>query len=202
MAAVSIDNMIKAIFLALVLAAVIYGAYFIYNTYVYPSIKGLDYGSLPAEERLKIANSFDSLTAVLQECAASEKDNCWCNSDRQFPAGFSQNTKIGVKTDTSARKSVISLIYGKKEIKNLTINYILALPQLGAQFEITFAPAKVDGKNVFAAFYKSYSNDKIYLFNEGRFKEEWKTWEIADCSTKARLYSMLCLSAINYDNFC
>ena len=181
------------ILMLLVVLASIYYGYSYFQNKLPASLKFLD---VPMQQQSEIKSNFDSLTTLLQECAANGKMNCWCNSGHQFPVGFPKGTTIGVKTGDT--KSVLSLLYGKDEIKNSTINYQLALPQLGAQFEITFTPVKVDGKNIFAAFYKY---DKIYLFNEGQIKDEWKDWKIADCA-KANPYGMLCLSAINYDNVC
>jgi len=193
--AIEIENVIKLILLALVLGSVIYGAYFIYTTYVYPSIKGLGFEALSAEERSRISNNFDSLTNILQKCATSSNINCWCNYSHQFPAEFPKEVKIEIDNKNSA----ISLIYDKDEVKNSTLTPNLALPKMetAERFEITFPPAKVYGKNVIAAFYKS---DKIYLFNEGQIKEEWKKFNTGNCTQTA--YPLLCFSAINYNKIC
>jgi len=198
--AIEIDKFVNLAIMLIVMLVVLIGASYIYTTYVYPSIKGLGFETLSTEEQSKIIGNFDSLTDILQKCAASQKMNCWCNSDHQFPVGFPKEAKINIKREN--KKSVISLMYGKNEIKNATINSLFAiLPvmETSGQFEITFFPADVDNKNIVAAFYKA---EKIYLFNEGQIKEEWKkNFKVEDCINE-NPYNLLCVSVIHYNNFC
>jgi len=188
----------KLIRIILIAVAIIVGAAISisFANKVPSSLGFLDFNSLSSQQKTEMNDNFDSLTKLLQSCAASNNLNCWCNSDHQFPTGFVKGTNLTIVV--SGRTSALSLKYGNITVASSTIDYPVTLPlQTGGKFSVIFAPATVNGRDVVYAFYKS---GNIYLFNEGKIDEKWKSFKIEDCSNEK--YRDLCIAAVNHNKVC
>lgn len=121
----AITTLMGAILVVLVIAVVIPGFYYAYNS-IFKKISAIEWTDLPSSEQQKVLSGFDSFVNLLKSCES--KENCFCGGEAGFPLAFRDEESMTVENKEGISRLVLqwkNALTGKEATinSNMFVNY-------------------------------------------------------------------------------